>query len=290
MTKSRPSRLYVSGVRAKKILRWRRNSAPYLSGDLFADIADYVYKPPRFRSYKRQQISPKNAKVIFCRSELLQEFFASHYEEITASVVICGNSDFEFHSLPELIPPSVNALFLQNSFISDNKFIFTLPIGVENLRLGVNGNPRLFKKQVFRPINKILFGPFGHTHPVRTQIIDNFSCSSLHWDCLPFDRISPRKYAKIARRYKMIAAVRGNGIDTHRHWETLYRGVVPVTLRDSWSESLQTIGIPFRLIDSWDVECISKLFSIPDTLKISPLEIDALWEPYWRRRIESFLD
>ena len=88
----------------------------------------------------------------------------------------------------------------------------------------------------------------------------------------------------------MIAAVRGNGIDTHRHWETLYRGVVPVTLRDSWSESLQTIGIPFRLIDSWDVECISKLFSIPDTLKISPLEIDALWEPYWRRRIESFLD
>ena len=289
MPEARPSRFYVLGVYAKRIMRWRRNSSPHLSGDLFADMADYVYKPPRFRVYKRQQIPLRTAKVIFCRSENLQELFTSSSEEINASVVICGNSDFEFHILPEMIPPSVKALFLQNSFISDNKFVFTLPIGIENLRWGVNGNPRLLKKQIADPDNKILFGPFGNTHPVRTQVIKNFKGSELHWDCLPSGRISPRNYAKIARRYKLIAAVRGNGIDTHRHWESLYRGVIPVTLRDKWSESLQATGIPFLLIDSWEEECISNLFSIPNMRKIDPLEIEAIWEPYWRRLIQSFV-
>jgi hypothetical protein len=253
-------------------------------------MADYVYKPPRFRVFKRQQIPLRDAKIVFCRSENLQELFASCFEDINASVVICGNSDFEFHKLPEMIPPSVKALFLQNSFISDNKFVFTLPIGIENLRWGVNGNPRLLKKQIANPENKILFGPFGNTHPVRTQVIKNFSASHLYWDCLPLGRISPREYAKIARRYKMIAAVRGNGIDTHRHWESLYRGVIPVTLRDSWSESLLAIGIPLLLIDSWDAGSISKLFSIPNMPMINPLEIDAIWEPYWRRLIQSFVN
>jgi hypothetical protein len=290
MPEDRPSRFYVLGVYAKRILRWRRNSSPFVSGDLFADMADYVYKPPRFRVFKRQQIPLQDAKIVFCRSENLQELFASCFEDINASVVICGNSDFEFHKLPEMIPPSVKALFLQNSFISDNKFVFTLPIGIENLRWGVNGNPRLLKKQIANPDNKILFGPFGNTHPERTQVIKNFSASHLYWDCLPLGRISPRVYAKIARRYKMIAAVRGNGIDTHRHWESLYRGVSPVTLRDSWSESLLAIGIPLLLIDSWDAGSISKLFSIHNMPMINPLEIDAIWEPYWRRLIQSFVN
>jgi hypothetical protein len=290
MPEARPSRFYVLGVYAKRILLWRRNSSPFLSGDLFADMADYVYKPPRFRAFKRQQIPLRTAKVIFCRSENLQELFTSSFEEINASVVICGNSDFEFRILPEMIPPSVKALFLQNSFISDNKFIFTLPIGIENLRWGVNGNPCLFERQIANPDNKILFGPFGNTHPVRTQVIENFRGSKLLWDCLPSGRISPRDYAKIARRYKLIAAVRGNGIDTHRHWESLYRGVIPVTLRDKWSESLEAIGIPFLLIDSWGEASVSKLFSTPNMRIINPLEIDVIWEPYWRRLIQSFVN
>jgi len=290
MPEDRPSRFYVLGVYAKRILRWRRNSSPFISGDLFADMADYVYKPPRFRVFKRQQIPLRDAKIVFCRSENLQELFASCFEDINASVVICGNSDFEFHVLPEMIPPSVKALFLQNSFISDNAFVFTLPIGIENLRWGVNGNPRLFKRQVDNPLNKILFGPLGNTHPTRTQVVDNFRGSQLHWDCLPSVRISPKKYAQIARRYRMIAAVRGNGIDTHRHWESLYRGVIPVTLRDKWSESLQDIGIPFCLIDGWDKESVSKIFSTPARPSINPLEIEAIWEPYWRRLIRSFVN
>ena len=290
MPEDRPSRFYVLGVYAKRILRWRRNSSPFVSGDLFADMADYVYKPPRFRSRKRQKIALRDAKVIFCRSENLQELFTSFCDEINASVVICGNSDFEFHVLPEMIPPSVKALFLQNSFISDNAFVFTLPIGIENLRWGVNGNPRLFKKQVANPLNKILFGPLGNTHPIRTQVVDNFRGSQVHWDCLPSVRISPKKYAQIARRYRMIAAVRGNGIDTHRHWESLYRGAIPVTLRDKWSESLQDIGIPFCLIDGWDKESVSKIFSTPAKPPINPLEIEAIWEPYWRRLIRSFVN
>ena len=290
MSQARSSRLYVFGVYAKRLIRWRRNSSPFISGDLFADLADYVHRPPRYRTFKRQRKSLAAARIIFCRGVDLQEFFETKYEEIHASVIICGNSDFEFHVLPGMIPPSVKALFLQNSFISDNKFVFTLPIGIENLRFGVNGNPRLLKKQVAKPLSKILFGPFGDTHPIRTQVTEKFKGSGENWDCVPSGRISPRKYAKIARRYQLIAAVRGNGIDTHRHWESLYRGIVPVTPKDSWSASLQALGIPFCLIDSWEEEFLPELFSKPRNWSIDPLKIDALWAPYWRSLIQSFLN
>ena len=36
----RSSRLKVLGVYSKRFLRWRKNSSPFLSGDLFADKSD----------------------------------------------------------------------------------------------------------------------------------------------------------------------------------------------------------------------------------------------------------
>lgn len=284
MTIDRPSRFYVARVYFKRLLRWRRNSSPYISGDAFADLADFVYKPPRFRAFKSQQISIDDAQTIFCRSEDLSEMIQLHGEKISAKVIICGNSDLEFHDIPNNLPESIKALFLQNSFISDNKFVFSIPIGIENLRWGVNGNPRLFWKRTRRAKNKVLFGPFGDTHKLRSQVTETFSAANPAWDSLNLGRISPLKYSWFARRYRFVAAVRGNGIDTHRHWETLYRGIIPVVHDDSWSKSFVALGIPFQLISEWTPSEINRVISNTST-EIDPETLPSLWMPYWAEKI-----
>lgn len=290
MSSSRPSRVKVAFIYLKRIIRWRRNSAPYLSCDAFADLADFVYKPPRWRNLKKHN-SLFDARIIFCESHNLQELFDTYSENLTAKVVISGNSDFEFHDIPRNIPKSVRALFLQNSFVSDNKLIFTLPIGLENFRLGVNGNPRLVRTRKSRheKVRKVVFGPLSATHPVRENVIRTFSKSSAGWD-LYLERMSPRHYDQICRKYSFVAAVRGNGVDTHRLWEALYRGLTPIIVQDKWWSSLEHLFPQVIPISSWNISEIESVIRTQSECLIIPEDIAALWMPYWSALIASHLE
>jgi hypothetical protein len=289
MSVSRPSRVKVAHIYFKRAVRWRRNSNPFISGDAFADLCDFVFNPPKWRNHNRG-ILISDAKTIFCKSHELQGMLDKHSEEISAQVIICGNSDFEFYSLPEGIPNSTRALFLQNSFISDNEFIFTIPIGLENFRLGVNGNPRFIRYLgVNRDQNeRILFGPLSATHPIRDTIAERFSQADPRWDMISA-RLSPKEYDLITRQYSMIAAVRGNGVDTHRLWESLYRGATPIVAMDAWWVSLCELFPQAVAISDWNSDEILKVMQSGKSTSFDPTKIDALWMPFWEQKIRRFL-
>jgi hypothetical protein len=286
----RPSRLKVLQTYTKRAILWRRNSSPYLSGDLFSDISDVSMYPPRFRGQPPKLESIREAKVIFCPSDRLQSFFNEFHNSISAKVIICGNSDFEFRELPSNIPNSVKQLFLQNSFISEHPLISTLPIGIENLRWGVNGNPKNLNpgSKWSERRNEILIGPFGLTHPVRLEVKSRFS-NSVEGVKLIQNRLEPVQYARVANETRYIAAVRGNGVDTHRHWETLYRGGIPIILHDAWSEGVREFRLPFLEVKAWDTQHLQSITDDSRDLGFSPTQIPALWWPFWKELIASYL-
>ena len=287
MKEKRPSRIAVANIYAKRGLRWRRNSYPYISGDAFADFADYVYEPPRFRNFNRDSLH--HAKTIFVRSESLQELLSTHGHEIRAAVIITGNSDYEFHSPPVDIPSCVNALFLQNSFVSDDKRFFSIPIGIENFRWGVNGNPRFIRNRVSLnlPKPRVLIGPLGRTHPTREIVARDFGSHSEHWDFLT-ERLKPRDFDKLSKKYSHVAAVRGNGVDTHRLWETLYRGITPIVEKSIWWDSLSELFPQVEIIDSWTKENMLEVLRKNEVSSHSR-ENPALWMPFWESKIRKFL-
>jgi hypothetical protein len=292
VSSKRPTRAYVLSVYFKRLIRWRRDSSPFISGDAFAKLADVEIGGSKWRNHKPTENEISTARVIYCRSDLLQEFFNNLSSPISAKVVMCGNSDFEFHSDLKNIPDSVEALFLQNSFISDNKRIFTRPIGIENFRLGVNGHPRLMRPNSnFSSKEKfVLFGPFGNTHPIRLEILKLFSSADGPWEILR-GSWKPRDYAKVVRKTKWIASVRGNGVDTHRLWESLYRGSVPIVKDDAWAQSLNYLNLPIITLKNWEPEAIRNI--VDENLPLdsfSPKELEALWMPYWEKRIRKIAD
>jgi len=251
-------------------------------------MADFVFNPPKWRDFNgRKSIS--TAEVIFCKSDELSLLFRLYGDRIKAKVIITGNSDFEFHEVPKNIPASVRAMFLQNSFISDNEFIFTVPIGIENFRLGVNGNPKFIRPKNRNRIGmgRILFGPLSATHPVRELVINRFRALDARWSLLT-SRLSPREYDQIASTYIYIAAVRGNGVDTHRLWESLYRGLTPVVVRDDWWRSLEHLYPQVAVILDWTYSEVDKV--ILNCVQVeSPQSYEALWMPFWKNQIDKFL-
>lgn len=291
MPDHRPSRFYVASVYFRRAIRWRRNSSPFISGDAFADISDIVINPPRWRGSDPDIESISKAKVIFCRSDELQGFLDTYSDRLTALVIIAGNSDQEFHSVPRNLPKSLKALFIQNSFVSDNEMIFTLPIGIENLRWGVNGAKHLMKPR-FRHVQvcrKVMLGPFGNTHPIRTKVSDFASTQSDFWDFYQ-GRISPFRFSRLMKKYLFVGAVKGNGVDTHRFWESLYRGVMPIVQSDTWLASLKYLELPHVPIKDWNPAELSKIVREVNPLSFNPREIPGLWMDYWIKKINYFIE
>ena len=286
----RPSRLKVVQTYTKRAVRWRKNSSPYLSGDLFSDMSDVSMYPPRFRGKQPDLAAIRSAKVIFCPSDKLQDFLKEFHSDISAHVIICGNSDHEFKELPENMPKSVKQLLLQNSFISDHPLVTSLPIGIENLRWGVNGDPRnLTPGEVWsQRRNEILIGPFGLTHPIRLEVRNNFT-DPVNGIKLIQSRLEPAQYARIANETRYVAAIRGNGVDTHRHWETLYRGGIPVIFRDAWSAGISELRLPFVEVTAWDAQQLHSITENDENLGFHSAQIPALWWPYWKELIASYL-
>jgi hypothetical protein len=87
------------------------------------------------------------------------------------------------------------------------------------------------------------------------------------------------------RSHKFVLCPRGNGIDTHRLWETLYMGSIPIVLNCVALEEFS--DLPILFIDSWNdinetmledkyKEIVSRVWNM-EKLKFS----------YWRDKIRG---
>ena len=136
---------------------------------------------------------------------------------------------------------------------------------------------------------KILFGPFGNTHPDRQSVALFLEASrNPEFEYLN-EYLEPSSFDNLVSKFKYVAAVRGNGIDTHRLWETLYRNRIPIVQESTWAESLRILGLPISEISTWDQ---SELFrAMEQSSRMFPFDarkIETLWLPYWEKLIKSY--
>lgn len=273
---------------ARRFYYYRSNSSPFLSGDLFADQADVQMYSPKYRSKPHTLKEIADARVIFCPSHFLERFLEEYSNLISAKVLLLGNSDRDFDFI-EMggIPKSVNQVFAQN-LLNSSPSSRLLPIGIENIRLGTNGLLNLFSEDLVgrSKVDKVLVGPFSPTSPERDFFLSSWIDESSDLEVCR-GRLTPLQYAEVSSGFRFVASPRGNGLDTHRFWEALYRGSFPIVLQNPWSEQLSGLGIPHLEIQSWTKEGFRNLpLNIPG---FSPRNMSPLWWPYWRSQIQSYL-
>ena len=241
---AKPNKLYVAGVKIRQYIYKNSTSYPYISSDALQRLCEISYP------YHEEELTDEfidrliSAKKVFCPSHLSSTMLERFSNRMCAQLLIFSNSDHEFHESITNLPPSTKLVLLENSYISDNSLIFTLPIGVENMRVGMNGMKSLFKGLYKKQKNdQLLVGPFSPTHAVRSGVVRGFLSTQGPWKVINY-RLNPRTYAKISSRFGYVACVRGNSVESHRLWESLYRGSTPLVYRDKWAESLEFLDLP----------------------------------------------
>jgi hypothetical protein len=282
------------GVKEKiqnRILRLkylRSNSYPYLSGDLFADKSDVSVYNPFLRKSQPAIRDISEAKVIFCPSHEVERFFDDYHGDINAKILILGNSDRDFIEPLVGVPKSIKQIFCQNLNFVDNRYSL-LPIGIENLRLARNGFPNLLSGDYIKIPNSVLIGPFSQTHEERKTFLDPFKFPDL--SVIHQQKLSPIQYSILSKEFEFIACPRGNGVDTHRFWETLYRGSTPIVLESVWSSLLKKHHLPFVTISEWSEQSIKKLLNEINNqpFKTNSKYNPAIWWTFWENQIKGFV-
>lgn len=132
--------------------------------------------------------------------------------------------------------------------------IFALPLGLESQSYRSAGNLTIFLQQKNKPLRRnrsigILLAWNDQTNLAkRDSARRELRPSKEVYEVKK--RIPARNIHKLMRNSFFVACPIGNGKDTHRVWESLYLGAIPVMLREA---NLATnSNWPIHLIDNWN--------------------------------------
>ena len=274
-------------IRLNQVRFYKSTSAPFISGDSIASLTNYyVYGKNGNKPLNLKKL--RKSKSVFVNSHKLVEFF-SEIEgfELGEITLVTGNSDLNFIEAHDL-PDEIMLWLCQNNAMPDKDNLVTLPIGIENVRLGRLGLPKWYSAKNKNCIqDKILVPPMAPTNPSRFLAVELAKSNPKLFDVFT-DYLFEDDYFNLTHKYSFVLCCEGNGFDSHRLWETLYQDSFPVMVRTPWAKSLEYLNLPILFVDSLDElthETLAKFVSANSDF--SSKNCPQLWTPFWKSLIRS---
>jgi hypothetical protein len=209
------------------------------------------------------------------------------------TLIISGHSDLSVTtSLFEQYRPST-----WYSINAESPCVYGLPLGITNyyadqLIFSIYGNKEQMIKvsQLEKDRSKLLYMNFNvHTYPVERIPVQRMFKDR---DYVTYEEPEPtlegrERYLLNLQSHIFTLCPRGNGVDTHRIWEAIYMGCIPIVknnlVHKDWKD------LPILWIDEWD--CITEEYLHASYR--SMLETDYAFEKikvqYWIDRIKCGL-
>jgi hypothetical protein len=215
-----------------------------------------------------------------------------------AIIWITGHSDFPI--TPELFDKyeqHVEWWFATNKQHVHPK-LCSLPIGITNNTKESNdhivfGNTAIMLEVAARPqtLHNLVYMNFLiGTYPTeRQQCYDTFSGKpwvTVGQSAKTLD--ARKKFLTEIRNHAFVLCPRGNGIDTHRIWETLYMGSIPIVKKDIAMNEF--IDLPILFIDKWSDITEEFLLEQYERIRGMVWNMDKLTFGYWKRLIQQKKD
>jgi hypothetical protein len=196
-------------------------------------------------------VNSKNSKSIFVYTPLIpyfRYFIAPRIE--TPFILISHNSDDPVtdKDLELLNHPFLVKWFAQNVEFNHSK-LEALPIGLTNIQWGNQKMAELRKAGCSYAKSKNVYANFRHsTHSSRSMLLS--SLATIGGVTVREPVLKYNEYIKELASHKFCICPRGNGIDTHRFWESQYVDTIPILLKKDWTPSYS--ALPILLVDNWE--------------------------------------
>lgn len=213
-----------------------------------------------------------------------------------SEMIISGHSDYA-------ITDSLVDLYQPKKWFGTNKQtrkpnVYALPLGItndtnESHLHPVYGNLDCMEKVMNESVscqNLVYMNMLISTYPTERQLVwDLFKDKK--WVTIGSieNTIEGRtRFLREIKAHSFVLCPRGNGMDTHRLWETLYMGSIPIVKRDVSNEEFQDLPICF--INDWSEVTVEFLESEKNRIKNTHYNLDKLTISYWIHQINLNLE
>ncbi|MCF7852612.1 MAG: hypothetical protein K9M07_05165 [Simkaniaceae bacterium] len=266
----------------------RNSSAPYLSGDTFRGIADFLYDETTV-SFDPMKV--KSGDIIFVKTDMLEGFFnEKHHRILNPYILISHNSDdpISENFARYLDDSKLIVWFAQNVDNYRHNKLIPIPIGIAN-QYWNHGSIKTFnlaKKRAAQSSKSYLLtmnfsnGSFPKERVRLWQLLSNKAY------CYTPEIKSHLMYLLDLAKSKFVLSPRGNGIDCHRTWETLYMGGIPVVMSSTLDDLFE--GLPVLVVGDWGE--INQKFLEKKWIEFRNKEFnnEKLFFPYWKKLILKY--
>ena len=270
--------------------RFRLSSFPYITGDTIRNYSNHIYDD--IKKFKPKRV--KKGDKIFVKADMLEEFFKYVDPEVQNDYYLFShNSDAVIdEKYKNLLSEKVLYWFAQNlDFkISDN--VLPIPIGLENRWYQKNGKLKPIKKVVMKNTKKnlLILSAFNTETNIIRKDVKNLAGKKEFITQLNSNY--KMQYLDHLSRSKFNLCPEGNGLDTHRIWESLIFNSIPILVKSSFSKNFKQLGIPLLVLDDWsellslkknDLNIYYDKYSDINMRKFSTFD-------YWENFINQYLD
>lgn len=234
----------------------------------------------------------------FTKFEMLRDTLTEIIKKGKPCVLISGNSDFthDKNSVDWMLQNAPVKTFYAQNLAHNCENVYQLPLGITNVtdcaRGAKHGANHINKPKHSNKIKhlyddgstpqKLIYANFRlSTNPQHRRHCANVA-SSAPFTTYENHGVDLEVYFEQCRDHKMIVCPDGNGLDTHRVWETLAIGRVPIVMKKSGVEQFR--NLPIVLVDQWEElhspdKIIDKYEEVKDNNK------DMIYKEYWLKHI-----
>ena len=270
----------------------------FIVGEKIYSVADFFFSTNFVENnnedYNRQQNTfdinkLKEYNIVYLHTMYKNQFFNLIKDLDNKFTVVTHNSDINIDNIDNL-PKNVVTWYSQNIKYRDDR-LHSLPIGLENSKWF----PYIQKQSKMQ--NKL-----NNVKNHRNLVYINHNVNTnLKERVEPYDLLNGKKFVTIEfgrngqdfdhyidniYNHKFVICPEGNGIDTHRKWETLYLNSIPIekrSINNSYYEDL-----PICFVESWEEITEDFLNKEYERIMSTEWNLDKLDMTYWKNEISKY--
>lgn len=226
----------------------------FLSGYNFARHSDVVFSETisengKPKTYINENFDLDDGDIIFCKIDLIPLLFDTlgEEEEIKNIKLISHEGDYSVDKELFLRKPKCISKWYAQNVEYDHPDLIPIPIGLANdycpITLKIGDLKRKGSPEKLLYVNHRI-----ETYPKSREWIYNYFKTN-DWCTIDNPSLSLPEYKNQLDKHKFILCPRGNGIDTHRLWESLYHGIIPIVEDSIYCKCLD--DLPVVIVDSY---------------------------------------
>jgi hypothetical protein len=234
-------------------------------------------------------------KVFYVKTEHVNNFLMNPPKH--EFILVSHNSDGKIIDYDYLhcanvkyIPKNLIRWFGQNVCVKNEK-VESIPIGLENTEWFVE-EKKIENIEYYRNLNIEFENLLYINHNINTNPMERMEPYRLFKDSkwatlvMGSNGSNFKNYIENVKKHKFVLCPEGNGTDTHRTWETLYVGSIPIEKRNINNSFYQDLPICF--VDSWSEINEDFLNYEFDRIKNTKWNLDKLNFSYWKDKIINY--